>query len=91
MKDKIEQAARQRAIDRLWHPDMMETKRVGNEIIKAYIEGANYVLNQYNGITPEQVKQLIEALNTCHNALSTYGSHPIIDNQINQTLKQHNK
>jgi hypothetical protein len=41
-KETLEEVAYQRAVDRLWHPNSLETRRVGYEIIEAVKFGANW-------------------------------------------------
>ena len=40
-EDDVEKLATQRAIDRKWNPNSLETRRVANEIIKSFIAGYN--------------------------------------------------
>lgn len=35
--------------------------------------------------------ELLEALKVCYNSLCTYGSHPIIENQVEKTIEKATK
>lgn len=97
IKELIEQRARQTAIDKKWNPDSMETRRVANTIISSYTEGANMILELYQGITPETVKLLLEAakeVNRTHSqlwdVLQSEGIKTKVTNAINQANKELN-
>ena len=59
----IKELGRQRAIDRMWNPDSMETRRVANEIIGAVEYGFKIGQSIYpvekKMYTREEVKKLI--------------------------------
>lgn len=42
-QETLEEAAYQRAVDRNWNPNSLETRRVGNEIIEAVKFGAEWM------------------------------------------------
>ena len=54
----INEIAKQRAIDRKWHPNSMETRRVGNEIIEAVKYG--YEIAQSKQFSLDDMKKAIE-------------------------------
>jgi len=56
-EDVVEKLGRERAIERRWHPDRMETKRVANEIIQAVKFGYRAATKVY---TEEDMRTAIE-------------------------------
>jgi hypothetical protein len=61
VQETLEEAAYQRAVDRNWNPNSLETRRVGNEIIEAVKFGANWQAERMH--SEEEVKHIVsEAL-----------------------------
>lgn len=54
-QETLEEAAYQRAVDRNWNPNSLETRRVGNEIIEAVKFGAKWM--QERMYSEEDMKQ----------------------------------
>lgn len=88
IKELIEQRAKEYA-EREWS--------LALSVIPAhngYLNGAKMILKEYQGITPETVKLLLEALkgiNRAHNNVWSIDEFIFIKNQVEEAINQANK